>query len=80
MSEKDAKGAWSEARALTWLNTPTLDYCPSFSPDGKFLWFTSRRKILDEDNKSYKGLSHRLQSAGNGLDDIYWVRADLLAK
>lgn len=80
ISELDAKGEWSAARALTRLNSPALDYCPSFSSDGSLVWFTSRRKASGGAPLDYKDLRHRLQSNGNGLDDIYWAPVEMLEK
>ncbi len=78
--ERDASGEWSTARALTRLNSPALDYCPSFSPDGSLVWFTSRRKASGSSPADYRELRHSLQSPGNGLDDIYWVPVEMLEK
>ncbi|MES2388096.1 MAG: OmpA family protein [Bacteroidota bacterium] len=37
-------GKWSDAEALTAVNSPSAwDACPSFSPDGKSLYFASNR-------------------------------------
>lgn len=37
-------GAWSPARNLGPLvNSPLADFAPAFSPDGKYLFFTSER-------------------------------------
>ncbi|MCP5023176.1 MAG: hypothetical protein GY930_15570 [bacterium] len=80
ISELDAKGEWSAARALIRLNSPALDYCPSFSPDGSLVWFTSRRRSPSGAPLDYKDLRHRLQSNGNGLDDIYWAPVEMLEK
>lgn len=73
ISERDGAGQWSQARALTKLNSPALDYCPSFSPDGKQFWFTSRRRMGSEPTHNLEELRKRLVSPGNGQDDIYWV-------
>jgi Tol biopolymer transport system component len=37
-------GAWSAARNLgPAINSPFADFAPAFSPDGKYLFFTSER-------------------------------------
>lgn len=78
ISERQVDGSFGSARALTHLNSPSLDYCPTFSCDGALLWFTSQRSVLIEPEGaalSFQELSAALASAGNGAGDLYWVLA-----
>ena len=85
LSLRQADGRFGPARALTSLNSPALDYCPSFSADGRILWFTSQRVTARSAEgeapprwSSFSELSGALGSAGNGSGDIYWVLASAL--
>ena len=45
----DGSGTWTEPRQMgPGINSPALDYCPYVSPDGKYLFFTSRRSGNEE--------------------------------
>jgi phosphohistidine phosphatase SixA len=72
-SKLDPEQGWQPAKRLSQLNSPALDYCPSFSSDGSLLWFTSRRKTFVGPAADYGKLRERWLSPGNGLDDIYWA-------
>ena len=69
-------GSWTPARNLgPDVNSDALDYCPSVSPNGKVLFFTSRRRgpLPAGERLTYESL-RRLQNApGNGLGDVYQV-------
>ena len=69
------EGAWLPSSPLEIANSPGLDYCPSFSPDGATFWFTSRRSLGRSHGDLRHWRSHRM-SPGNGLDDLYWVTGD----
>jgi hypothetical protein len=59
------------------INSGAIDYCPFVSWDKKYLIFTSSRLNKDLTNdkpKSYLQLKALLSGAGNGWDDIYWVK------
>lgn len=46
VSFKNPDGSWTEARNLgDEVNTPATNFCPSLSPDGKYLFFSTRRDI-----------------------------------
>ena len=78
ISKKDANGNWLPAEHLpAGINSADLDYCPFVSWDKKVLFFTSNRssKSLSVHGKqNYNELKTLLSSAGNGLDDIYWIK------
>lgn len=65
-------GAWTPARPLVELNSPALDYCPSLSPEGDAIYFTSRRVIERGTPETAAELRDQLARPRNGLDDIYW--------
>jgi len=49
ISFHDGSGTWTEPRQMgPGINSPALDYCPYVSPDGKYLFFTSRRTGNEE--------------------------------
>jgi glyoxylase-like metal-dependent hydrolase (beta-lactamase superfamily II) len=46
VSFKNPDGSWGEAQNLgNDINTPGTDFCPSLSPDGKYLFFAAHRDI-----------------------------------
>lgn len=79
MSMKDQNGKWKPAKNLSFINSKSLDYCPSLSPDGKMLFFTSERADI---KKSYAkavnmtDLETSLNNPLNGGGNIYWVNFD----
>ena len=82
ISKKNANGKWMPAKHLpAGINSATLDYCPFVSWDKKYFFFTSNRvgtKFKDRKKKTYAEIKSLLSGTGNGLDDIYWVKADVL--
>ncbi|CAN5596826.1 hypothetical protein BH10BAC2_BH10BAC2_32020 [soil metagenome] len=80
ISKKDAADNWLPAEHLpAGINSADLDYCPFVSWDKKILFFTSNRasKALSvHGQQNYNELKALLDSAGNGLDDIYWIKYD----
>ena len=81
ISKKDESGNWLPAEHLPkGINSADLDYCPFVSWDKKILFFTSNRasKALSvHGQQDYAELKTLLGSAGNGMDDIYWIEFDL---
>jgi hypothetical protein len=90
-SFRRADGAWTAGRMLgPPLDSPNLDYCPSLSPDGRFLFWTSTRPpdlelpplppgfdaLLAQvaDPARRKLLRTRLQP----YSDVYWISAGFL--
>ena len=77
--------AWTPPRKLgNVINSKSDDYTPIVSPDGKYLFFTSRRRTASFPNTifdkriSFQDLSRRLRSAGNGQGDIYQISTSAL--
>jgi len=57
------------------------DRFPGISPDGKVLFFTSKRKSFGsyyKEPQSLDELRNRYSKPGNGLEDIYWVDAKVI--
>ncbi|RYZ97892.1 MAG: hypothetical protein EOP47_20655, partial [Sphingobacteriaceae bacterium] len=77
ISHKDKNGNWLPAKHLPApVNTTVIDYCPYVTYDKKHLIFTSSRAgnfFGDGKTKTYEMLQGLLYSAGNGLDDLYWI-------
>jgi Tol biopolymer transport system component len=79
ISKRDAAGNWLPANTLgASVNSKYLDYCPFISPDKKVLFFTSNRPSvgIDRKNADYNAIAAALKGAGNGFDDIYWIKWD----
>lgn len=70
-------GTWSPAKHLPApINTPAREYCPIGSPDGQFLYFTSKRGFADGPRTrpfTTKELKDGLTSTLNGGGNIYRV-------
>jgi Tol biopolymer transport system component len=75
-------GSWGEPKNMgDKINSNYLEYCPAFSPDGKYFYFTSSRtdKSLGESNElTYQKLITLLSKPQNGDTDIYWVESSFI--
>jgi len=75
-------GTWSPAINLgEEINSRWTEYCPSLSPDGKYLFFTSYRVIRDEPSATpltYDEIQRAYSVPQAGMGDIYWVDARVL--
>jgi Tol biopolymer transport system component len=63
------------------VNSDDNDRFPALSPDGRILFFTSKRSGLPayyEHRLSLRQLMKNYCNPGNGLEDIYWVDAKIL--
>lgn len=80
ISRKDKSGNWLPARHLPApINSTAIDYCPFVTWDKQYLIFTSSRlnkAFGHTTTKDYQKVKELLDSPGNGLDDIYWVKLD----
>lgn len=78
ISHKDKAGNWLPVKHLPApVNSTAIDYCPFVTWDKKYLIFTSSRlnaELTNGKTKTYPQLKSLLSDAGNGWDDIYWVR------
>ncbi|WP_128546106.1 TolB family protein [Larkinella soli] len=82
ISFRDPDGRWQPARLLPEpLNSSQIDYCPYVSPDGKWFFFASKRSAPAPPQRwTAETLHRRLNGVQNGLEDIYWVSAEVLWK
>jgi len=76
-------GTWTEAVNMgEKINTSKREICPSITADGKYLLFTSARKVTDKSfckrQANYQEMINELTSPGNGESDIYWVDARVI--
>lgn len=79
---KKEDNSWTRPKNLGEINSNKLDYCPSITPDGKFLFFTSNR-VLDrnyEDQVLYEQIVREFNNPMNGSGDIYWVNTEVMQK
>jgi Tol biopolymer transport system component len=84
VSFKLPDGKWSEAQNLgAPVNTEHLEFCPSVSRDGKYLFFTSRRPKATE-IPSYRNTARDelgvKPNPDRGDIDIYWIDARYLER
>lgn len=74
---------WTSPKNLgAKINSNKLEYCPSITLDGKYLFFTSNR-VNDrkyDTGKSYEQLVKEYNNPYNGSGDIYWVSAEVIQK
>jgi len=74
-------GVWQKAQNLgSRINSPSFEYCPMMSPDGKYFFWTSYRSTPMENPEGYdyKSYIDRLENTDNGLGNIYWIDAAVL--
>lgn len=70
--------SWTTPHCLDGrVNSPRIDMCPYVTPDGRFLFFSSRRKAQNQKiPEVYSGFKERAGHPGNGKLDIYVVAAE----
>ena len=86
ISFRKADGTWGEAMNLgERVNSSRWEFCPTVSPDGKFLFFASNRRFridAEETDRSFaakmKILDQELNGPGNGHSDFYWVDSKII--
>ena len=83
ISFHNSDGSWTPAVNMgESINSNANEFCPNVTSDGKYLFFTSRRRKNDifDPNKSitYKEKMKLINSPGNGEGDIYWVNAKII--
>jgi len=74
-------GKWTKAINMgDKINTNFREYCPSMSPDGKYLFFTSGRFTPFRTGKraNYQQFVNKLHSIDNQFGNIYWIKSDFL--
>ncbi len=74
--------AWTTARNMgTEVNSSMLEYCPTVTPDGKYLFFTSHRAINEVPMQrplTYRAIADAYDSPHYSLGDIYWMDAGVI--
>jgi Tol biopolymer transport system component len=77
ISFRKKDGTWTQANNMgSQINTFYREVDPVISPDGKYLFFRSNRRIhkpYTESQLTYREFKNILDSPGNGEADIYWV-------
>ncbi len=77
VSKRQPSGEWSTPRNLgADVNTPTVEFCPILSPDGRYLFLTSDRGFADRPMSkrlTYPEFESGARGPGNGLGDVYRV-------
>jgi len=82
ISFRKEDGTWTKSRNMgPQINTQHREVDPVVSPDGKFIFFRSNRRIhksYSETPLTYYEVIKILDSPGNGEGDIYWVDAKII--
>ncbi len=82
ISFRKEDGLWHKPRNMgPSVNSGSLEYCPSLSPDGKYLFFTSNRSKYpkyEEFTLSYDDIIKMLENPQNGNQDIYWISSGVI--
>jgi hypothetical protein len=83
ISFRKEDGTWTQAVNMGEpINTEANEFCPNVTSDGKYLFFTSRRRRLEglhpTNPITYKEKMKMVNSPGNGEGDIYWVNAQVI--
>ena len=83
ISFRDHKNEWQKPVNMgEAVNSPSFEYCPSLTPDGKFLFFTSMRSNQDHltpgKKITYQTIIETLSQPGNGNGDIYWIDSKII--
>jgi Tol biopolymer transport system component len=75
---RGSDGRWRKAINMgAKVNSPAFEFCPSLSPDGKHLFFTSQR--MDTSLQMHYPLLKKLHSRpGNGNGDIYRIKSGII--
>jgi len=81
---RNEDGSWQDALNMgETINTQVSDLRPFVTADGEFLFFVSSRMLaVDHPATPLTAAEVRnvLDSPGNGLQDIYWVSADIIPR
>jgi WD40-like Beta Propeller Repeat len=82
ISFRKEDGTWTKAKNMgKEINSPSIDLCPSVTPDGKYFFFSSNRnnhKTYSETSLTYEQKIEILSSPENGNSDIYWIDAKII--
>jgi hypothetical protein len=73
-------GSWDEPINLESINSPRSDKFPGLSPDGRFLFFASRRTPAEQTPpRFWDALELRPSPRGNQVD-VYWVSTEVIER
>ena len=73
--EGDARAGWRPGRPTVFVNTPAIEWQPQFSPDGKWLAYTSNESGRNEVYvRPFPGPGGKWQISTNGGGDPLWSR------
>ena len=82
VSFRNRDGAWGKATNMSHhFDLPADANCPSVTPDGRFLFFSSFKRLgenYSEEPITYEEKLRILKEPGNGSADIYWVSASII--
>lgn len=82
VSYKKEDAEWASPKNMgERINTSANEHFPTFSPDGKYLFFVSDRiadKFKSKDNLTPEQIKDMENSPQNGSSDIYWVDAKII--
>ena len=82
ISFKKEDGTWTKSRNMgSQINTVYREVDPVISPEGKYLFFRSNRRIhkpYAESPLKYNEFIEILDNPGNGEADIYWVSTKII--
>ena len=82
ISFREKDGSWTNSKNMgSNINSEASEFCPTVTPDGKYIFFTSNRltyKNYCETPLSYEEKIRILNSPGNGNSDIYWIDAEII--
>ncbi len=77
-----ADGSWTVPQNLgPGINSPYQEYCPSLSPDGKYLFFSSYKRPDEAAIPAMRSIEDILRvyrQPLNGAGDVYWVDAAVI--
>jgi Tol biopolymer transport system component len=82
ISFMNENGNWGEPKNMgSKINSKFLEYCPAFSPDGKYFYYTSSKSdknLGDANELTYQKLVTLLNQPQNGDTDIYWIESSFI--
>lgn len=82
ISFKNKNDEWTKPKNMSEkVNSPFLEFCPSLTPDGKYLFFTSSKNSAEKYSPaqlSFDEIIGGLQSTVNGSQNIYWISTDFI--
>ena len=82
ISFKNSSKNWTKPKNMgEKVNSQFLEYCPSLTPDGKYLFFTSNKNNVEDFSPTpltYINITDGLRSTLNGGQNLYWISTDFI--